>query len=503
LAGVLAALAAAVTAVRAGRIAVVVAALAAACGNDQTAAPDASDQAAVDDGDPTTCGELPTDGICAGPSELERCVDGVVEAETCASACIVVGGVAMCAASDACSAVGPLGRCDGDALWRCDGAPSVTDCAAQGASCAYRDDTHGYGCVTGGLSARRVEGTIRWEDRAVSPGALGEPVPHPARGTMVAVVDETNTLISTVSAADDGSYVIHYDAPAGAMVRIVAYSRSRSPQRPARVRDTAGYLHAVGSAPFAAATTATVDLLITASSTTGAAWNVLDNAVTAMDWLRAHGVATVSPVIMYWQQTTHGGSYYQGGTNSLYLDGGDGFDDVVALHELGHYVQDEYSDSDSPGGSHDGSPADPRLAWGEGSATWFALAVRGVPYYIDYSAGGGWHVELENRVHKASMAGAMSQNVSEWMVAELMWDLTDEVGEDPVAGSVAAVWDVLVGYIMSAQRVDRGRAGMDLVELLDGWFDHHGMTSCSQLRPLVREKYFFPYDFAGPAGTCP
>jgi hypothetical protein len=408
--------------------------------------------------------------------------------------------------ADACTGVGPLGRCDGELLSRCDGTSSVVDCTATGQVCGYRDDSIGYACIDHAqLGTYRVAGTITWEDRAVSPGMLADPVGKPARGVMVAVVDDaTNTLLSTVSAADDGSYVAHYNATG--MVRIATYSRSRSAVRPARVRDTSGYLHAVGGVPFAAGSSQDVDILVTAASTAGGAWNALDNAVTAMDWLRAHGIATISPVYMYWQRTTSSGSYYQGANNELHLDGDDGFDDVVALHELGHYVQDEYSDSDNPGGAHDGSPADPRLAWGEGGATGFALAVRGEPYYIDWSTGGGWFVELEQRVHEATLASAMSQNVSEWMVAELLWDLIDDTTSgdaDPMHGSAASMWDVLVGYVVSPSRVDRGRGGLDLVEFLDGWFMHQGMASCAAMRALVRDKYRFPYDFMGPAGACP
>jgi hypothetical protein len=333
---------------------------------------------------------------------------------------------------------------------------------------------------------------------------LANPVAKPARGTMVAVVNDANTALTTVSASDDGTYVAYYSGTGN--VRVVAYSRSRSEARPARVRDTAGALHAVGSTTFAAGAQTKVDIAVVAASTTGGAWNALDNAITAMDWIHAHGVPTISPVIIYWQQSTSSGSYYQGASNELHLDGDDGFDDVVTLHELGHYVQDEYSDSDNPGGSHDGSPADPRLAWGEGGATGFAIAVRGDPHYIDWSTGGGWSVELEDRVHKASLTGGMSQNISEWMVAEIEWDLIDTAAQgdaDSVDGDVSKVWGVLIGYLISPNRVDRGHSGLDLVEFLDGWFMQNGMSTCSGMRTLLRDKYLFPYDLAGPAGVCP
>ena len=334
---------------------------------------------------------------------------------------------------------------------------------------------------------------------------LGTPTPLPARGTMVAVVDDaTDELLVTGSASDDGTYVLHYDATG--TVRIVAYSRSRAAARPARVRNTAGSLHAVGSGSFDAGAEPVVDITITAASTAGGAWNSLANAVRAMDWLRDHGAGEISPVYIYWQQSTGGGSYYQGANNELHLDGGDGYDDVVCLHELGHYFQDEYSASDNPGGAHDGSPADPLLAWGEGGATWFAIAVRGIPYYIDYSSGGGWSVELEDRVHGANPDGAMSQYISEWMVAELMWDVTDGPldGDDDAftGGAPLDAMNVLLGYLIAPTSSDRGRAGVDLVDWLDGWFVHHGLGACAPLAG-VADHHGFPYDFNGPGGACP
>jgi hypothetical protein len=474
---------------------------AAACGNDSTTPPTGGD----DDPNPdpmNLCGDVPVTGVCMG-NDVVKCVDGALQSETCSATCITDGDTARCVGLEVCSGVGPLGRCDGDTLWRCDGSVSATDCTATNQVCGYRDDSVGYACMEA-TSAHSVSGTITWEDREISPGMMAPPVAKPARGVMVSVLnDATDEVLATVSTSDDGTYVAHYNATG--MVRVAAYSRSRSEARPARVRDTAGYLHAVGGTPFAAGAQPKADVAVTAASTAGGAYNALDNAVTAMDWLRAHGVTTISPVFIYWQRTTASGSYYQGGNNELHLDGDDGFDDVVALHELGHYMQDEYSDSDNPGGAHDGSPADPRLAWGEGGATWFAIAIRQKAYYMDYSNGGGWSVELEDRVHKASLTSAMSQNISEWMVAEVMWDMTDGAAgdADSVDGSDVRAWAPMVGYLVAPGRADRGRAGVDLVEFLDGWFQHDGMQTCTTMRALIRDKYNFPYDFAGPAGACP
>lgn len=79
-------------------------------------------------------------------------------------------------------------------------------------------------------------------------------------------------------------------------------------------------------------------------------------------------------------------SFYALGTNKLYILGGkngdvktsdtDHFDDSVILHEYGHFLEDNYGSSASPGGSHNGNfIIDPRLAWSEGWANYFQAAV--------------------------------------------------------------------------------------------------------------------------------
>ncbi len=79
-------------------------------------------------------------------------------------------------------------------------------------------------------------------------------------------------------------------------------------------------------------------------------------------------------------------SFYVPGERKLYILGGsngdvrrsdtDHFDDSVILHEYGHFLEDTYGHSESPGGSHNGNfIIDARLAWSEGWANFFQSAV--------------------------------------------------------------------------------------------------------------------------------
>jgi hypothetical protein len=88
----------------------------------------------------------------------------------------------------------------------------------------------------------------------------------------------------------------------------------------------------------------------------------------------------------YFCNDDSGLSFYTPDTDQLFILGGidgdtdnsdtDHFDNSVIIHEYGHFLEDQYSTSDSPGGSHDGaSVLDPRLVWSEGWADFIQNAI--------------------------------------------------------------------------------------------------------------------------------
>ena len=168
--------------------------------------------------------------------------------------------------------------------------------------------------------------------------------------------------------------------------------------------------------------TKTVSSTIVASGTAspnreGAAFHILYNIYLANEYLRtelANPSFVTEKVTAYWKNgfnpgsyvgTSSGLSFYIQGSRELYILGGsngnsttsdtDHWDDSVILHEFGHFLEDVYSRTDSPGGSHNGNfIIDPRLAWSEGWANFFQGAVirtvdatRG-RYYLDTINGG-------------------------------------------------------------------------------------------------------------------
>ncbi len=87
-------------------------------------------------------------------------------------------------------------------------------------------------------------------------------------------------------------------------------------------------------------------------------------------------------------------SFYKPGERKLFILGGkdgnvsqidtDHFDTSVVLHEYGHFLEDVYGKTDSPGGYHNGDAViDPRLAWSEGFANFFQAAAQGTNSYLD------------------------------------------------------------------------------------------------------------------------
>jgi hypothetical protein len=416
-------------------------------------------------------------------------------------------------AAESCDLVGPRGRCSDGALMRCDSGTTATVTACEtGQVCAYKNDASGYACVDASIVGAFVaSGIAEYEDRPIQPGKLEAVRLLPIRGASAYVVrNSDNKVLGQAVTSDDGSFVIHYDAPAGTLVRISIATSSPNTVRPAKVKKNSGSVHGLGSPAFEAQAEMTKELLATEKSELGHAFNVFDMLVEGLDQTRAYGATNLTPIEAKYQRNSNSGSFFVSGPPRMTIAGGpddDGYDDMVILHEFGHYHQSEYGATDNPGGSHPNPGGDdPRLAWAEGQATYLANAFLGVPYYIDTNyQDGGWFVELEKKIHKAKPQGSMSQFILEWMVAELLWDVGDEAlvdaDGDGVVGTHMDAIGVTQSYFHDPAYKNRGFGGVDLVEWLDGWFWLTGVESCSEMKALMT-KYGFPYDFKGPV-ACP
>ena len=135
----------------------------------------------------------------------------------------------------------------------------------------------------------------------------------------------------------------------------------------------------------------------------------------------------------------------------------DEYDKGVIAHEWGHYFEDNFSRSDSPGGSHSqGDILHPSVAWSEGFGTAFAAIVLEDPLYID-TVGLGQSVSDVTNVEQDSDADTAIFNggsnplldgyYSETSVMELLYDLFDAgtADDDSLALGFAPIYQVLTG----------------------------------------------------------
>jgi hypothetical protein len=355
-----------------------------------------------------------------------------------------------------------------------------------------------------------VSGVVRYEDRAPLPnGSLAGPVPKPARFITVALVTLGGDTLGAAVTAADGSFSImsSSDVPFGDSVHLLAATTSDDALRPIDVVHTNGNVHGFGGEGFEAAGDVYQEVLVTESSGEAGAFNIFDVLVTAADYVGEVG-ATPDHLTAVWQRGNQDGTYYSDFENTMYLLGAssddDGYDDTVILHESGHWIEHTLGRSDNPGGFHDGSPADPNLAWSEGFSTYWAMVVNNGPIYVDTNAGGGWSFNADTSITRA-MGSGIAQDISEDMVCEILWDLGDApaADDDVFAGTHVPVVSVEPNYLRIATLRAIGESGVDLVDFLDGFFLADGLTHCEDVRTVVTGVHTFPYDYAGPAGLCP
>ena len=138
----------------------------------------------------------------------------------------------------------------------------------------------------------------------------------------------------------------------------------------------------------------------------GGAFNILNSLQTGFDYIKTNtpGLSTEclsKKLNVFWKagfnpmqyqfpgsdpQTLGNTSFYSSETKEIFISGGqlgdmslsntDHFDDFAIIHESGHFIEDYCGQWTSPGGNHTvTSRIDPRLAWSEGWANYFAANV--------------------------------------------------------------------------------------------------------------------------------
>ena len=135
---------------------------------------------------------------------------------------------------------------------------------------------------------------------------------------------------------------------------------------------------------------------------------------------------------IYWHENNEDGAYYMPWANAINLNGKygvntDEYDRHVIIHEWGHYFENNFSRSDSMGGSHSPSnKKDMSLAFGEGFATALsAIIFEPESTFVDtYSPTFGWAMDIEaDRFGYNTNPGWFS----EVSVQQIIYDIADDL----------------------------------------------------------------------------
>lgn len=316
----------------------------------------------------------------------------------------------------------------------CGGGPSSTGgSVSQPAAASERTNCTTSTAVSNGVT---LTGTANFESRPVTTSGLGAVGAAQAiRYAEVEVLDSSGNIIQCGNTNASGALVavdltsaLQIPKTAGDYtLRVNSRALNSKIQVSVVNNPTQNTVYSVtGNFSLAGNETIKAVTITTAPATgtlEGGAFNLLSQIYLANNFLRTNGgctglpagetaacqAFTVAPKIkVFWAPGVDPGTSYLGltyaisaylrtadaNTKGLYILGGkngdfdctdtDHFDNSVILHEYGHFLEEFFAKSDSPGGSHTGNNIiDPRLAWSEGWANFFQGAVLGSNFYRD------------------------------------------------------------------------------------------------------------------------
>ncbi len=247
-------------------------------------------------------------------------------------------------------------------------------------------------------------------------GLYGDPVSAFIRYAEVAISDSAGTVIQCGKTDNSGNFSLQIPKTVGSYtVSVFSRSATGSAEVNASVLEdiyssspysiTASFTVASGNNSVAVGTLSAYARASQSAKIAGGAFFIFDNILYSNERIRTLiGDATfVAPKVQaYWKAGFNPYSYF-GSPNSLasfyvntdrklYILGGlngdvknidtDHFDASVIVHEYGHFLEDVYGRSESPGGSHNGNAMiDPRLAWSEGWANYLQAQLLNGRYF--------------------------------------------------------------------------------------------------------------------------
>jgi cysteine-rich repeat protein len=353
--------------------------------------------------------------------------------------------------------------------------------------------------IAGSSSAWQASGRFEYTDRLYDINGFTGSAARPVREADVHVYDVNSQALLGITATDangDFSIAIADATLRDVGVRVLA-STAMTPDLNLSVVDdlnlNAVYSyhdpatdvlgHTSSDVVFGTMTMPLATGAIESTNWSSQVFNIFDMGLVIADWVAY--VDGARPAMAHWLAWNPTGerdsSYYEPLENKVYVSNDDGYDDPNILHELGHFVEDEYSHSSSLSGAHfiGDNDQDPRLAWSEGLATFFsnaALEQAGLPRPDLYSdrdsfgigGGGGFSYTVET-----GSSGANGGATSELVVSAALWDIIDQAAtddgspgtdDDPMSGLHASIWTVLETFRISTP------ANTQMADFWETWF---------------------------------
>lgn len=344
-------------------------------------------------------------------------------------------------------------------------------------SCAGTGGTTSAQAIVGVNSAlRAIRGTITYGHvpHSATPGnGLSYPAQsqRPARAILVeAVSADSGAVIASTSTDELGRY--EFSVSSGTALRIRARAQLlRAAPLPAphwnvRVSDVDGAatVHAYASpvVPAGSANPVTQDVSIPSGwdsagnpsgSRDAAPFSILDAMYRAMMFVTQADPGRSFPALdIDWDPSNVGGeTFYIGGSSPTITIAGqanvdtDEYDWHVIVHEYAHYLEDQFSRSDSIGGPHAfGDILDPRVAFGEGFAYAFAAMALDDPVVRDTL---GTNQSRDSHFSVETNTSTNAGWFSESSVQEVLYDYYDTGIEanDSLSLPFATLWGVLTG----------------------------------------------------------
>ena len=358
------------------------------------------------------------------------------------------------------------------ALSACGGSGNVSNNGSGGGSIAVTCS----GATTGNLN---LSGLVTFEKVPHNGSGLDYTAPIPqaaARGvTVQALNGNTGTVITSTQTDASGNYSMSVPANSNIKIRVIAemVKSGSLPNWQFHVVDNtnSNAQYVMDGSSTCTGTTAETRNLIARSGWGGSSYTstrsaapfaILDTIYDGVQLvLSADATANFPALNIYWSgnNTDVSGNAALGqittshfdGSNGIYLLGDqnndtDEYDPSVIAHEWGHYLEANFSRSDSIGGAHfTGDRLDMRVAFGEGFGNAFSSMVRNDPVYSDSNgtqqAGGfGFNVETESVAHP----GWYSESSVEKILYDLYDSTNDAVDADTLTLGFNPIWNVLV-----------------------------------------------------------